>query len=1035
MSQPIDAPARSALANAWRTSWIVLSILLISFSSVACKKKRSRGGAAAAPSVPTCTAPTGLSYQNLQAQYPAGEPITPIVLMISGGCTPTSITIDPPLPTGLMLDPATGDISGTPSAETPATMHTVTVTNGEGSETVTISIVIGPFLPAGLTYPVGTLVLGVGVPITPLTPTLAQGGADGFEIDPPLPSGLVFDPDTGEISGTPDTETPAGDYTITATNPSGSTTVVITLEVLGIPALRGPAEFVDLNANGVADAGDRVRITYDQELSFAGMASDIPFELPVTGDLFGAGATVDLATDPHGVEVTLGTNPSLKSRQSFDPAATTENSASGLSIPAGTMSLTSALTGAVAESGINLDLAPGFVPGASIGAGERIVAGDLTGDGIVDVCLFGGVSPQIYAGDGAGAFTATESISVAGTVADVILLDIDRDGDLDLLFTGSDVTPAAFLNDGTGSFTPGPVVSGAGESTAICSGDFDRDGRPDVAVALATEVRLLFGNDTVSSFPITGASCLGAGDLDRDGATDLVIGVEGAATRIAFGEGDGNFVDAGLTLTESIRDLVIVDVDRNGTLDLMLVTTASTELLLGDGAGGFTAGASLLGADRIRVADLDADAILDVVLARADASALYWGRSGGTFERAATTWAAWSDVAIADINGDGDLDLLATTPGSGSSVLSNSLAGTWGSATWVDTGDQLGAGSTRNSIFGDIDRDGDLDMVCAQVNYASPTGAPNLIFLNDGAGNLSPAGTIGAGNTEDAAFIDLDRDGDLDLITANRVVANDIFLNDGGTFAPTSSQAWGFATSTSLAIGDVNGDGIADVALGNHGPNEIWFGNGTGGLVDSGLRLGGGYTNSIALADLDRDGDLDLIEGNSLGRHNKVWLNQLDTGTFGYLATSQVLGVFEVHGIAIGDVDRDGHLDLVLGRVASAGYGWPNQLWLGNGDGTFDASPQTFVVAGETDPISDLTLEVNLIDYDGDGDLDLLVANLGANLLYENDGTGTFGEGTPLAGGDQPSYDLDVVDIDRDGDADVIISNSDGVANQRLTNQ
>ncbi|NIS75166.1 MAG: VCBS repeat-containing protein, partial [Deltaproteobacteria bacterium] len=76
------------------------------------------------------------------------------------------------------------------------------------------------------------------------------------------------------------------------------------------------------------------------------------------------------------------------------------------------------------------------------------------------------------------------------------------------------------------------------------------------------------------------------------------------------------------------------------------------------------------------------------------------------------------------------------------------------------------------------------------------------------------------------------------------------------------------------ALGDVEGDGDLDIIEGNSGqPNRVWLNDGTGTFADSGQLLGSSDTTSVALGDLDGDGDLDIVEGN-FGQPNRIWLNQ-----------------------------------------------------------------------------------------------------------------------------------------------------------------
>jgi hypothetical protein len=142
----------------------------------------------------------------------AGSAYGPYPPSVSG--TVTGYSVSPALPAGLTLDPTSGVISGTPVAASSGT-YTVTASNGAGTATAALTLVIHG-LPTGLTYtsPVtGT----VGAALTSLVPTFS-GDADGFSVYPPLPAGLMLDPATGIVSGTPTSARLPLAYTVSASS-------------------------------------------------------------------------------------------------------------------------------------------------------------------------------------------------------------------------------------------------------------------------------------------------------------------------------------------------------------------------------------------------------------------------------------------------------------------------------------------------------------------------------------------------------------------------------------------------------------------------------------------------------------------------------------------------------------------------------------------------------------------------------------------------------------------------------------------------
>ena len=161
----------------------------------------------------------------------AGYPATPDVPTLNGTTTAT-FSISPALPGGLVLDPATGTLSGTPTAESTLTTYQVTASNADGSTTASLQIQIGtPSAPA-IAYPAGSMALNVGTAMASATPTLSTlPPAQSFSVLPELPTGLSLDPQTGVLTGTPSAVSPMITYRVTATNAVGSAQTPIVLSV------------------------------------------------------------------------------------------------------------------------------------------------------------------------------------------------------------------------------------------------------------------------------------------------------------------------------------------------------------------------------------------------------------------------------------------------------------------------------------------------------------------------------------------------------------------------------------------------------------------------------------------------------------------------------------------------------------------------------------------------------------------------------------------------------------------------------------
>jgi len=168
-----------------------------------------------------------ISYTPSSNIYTIGVAITSLTPANTGGAA-TSYSIDIALPTGMLFNTTTGVISGTPTVISTITTYTITATNAGGTGNTTETITVNPVAPA-ISYTPSTNIYTVGTTITPLTPANTGGASTDFIIGPSLPAGLSFDNTTGIISGTPTAVSSVTTYTITGTNDGGVSTATITL--------------------------------------------------------------------------------------------------------------------------------------------------------------------------------------------------------------------------------------------------------------------------------------------------------------------------------------------------------------------------------------------------------------------------------------------------------------------------------------------------------------------------------------------------------------------------------------------------------------------------------------------------------------------------------------------------------------------------------------------------------------------------------------------------------------------------------------
>lgn len=624
-----------------------------------------------------------------------------------------------------------------------------------------------------------------------------------------------------------------------------------------------------------------------------------------------------------------------------------------------------------------------------------VATGDFNHDGKLDWVVSNGGSNTLwlYLGKGDGTSQLPTIIPLTGqSPIQVIAADLRKTGVLDLIVAEADTASVGILlGNGDGTFQPEMTLYAPGPVVSVAAADFNNDGKIDIVAGLFGDAvsgpLAFYAGDGTGHFapPVTRppendiggyyTNTIQAIDVNRDGLPDLVVSDYGSnpGAHVYLNEGNGTFKDTGAIF-------------ENGPFVTVLNAAAG---------------------------DMDGDGCPDVVTST-DSGGVYifHGNCDGTFRGFPNVFFfgagdAGAGLALADVNGDGHLDVI-----------------------------------TSGIMF-------DVSV------YGPPTGDAVAVLLGDGQGKLAPGRIYrGEPGMYNLAIGDVNGDGKLDVVTANQDSDSvSVYLNDGkGGFGDPTGGYVGMATDgvtggsindpyTGPLVADVNGDGHPDIVFIEYpdsAPNPyswklaVLLNDGTGHFsapLRSDAMEGTLSIEDLQLQDVRGTGKPDLVVlGSSMDAGVNPYLgfapNHGD-GTFGPLKLVKLPGYPWL--FAAGDFDGDGKLDLILVSMTGQTTGAVNRLTFleGNGDGTFTPGASIdFGAVGISGGQPDSTF---VADFNGDHKLDIIV---GMNDGIITPGSGPFPVFEFFGNGDgtfqQPveillnATNLTMADVNHDGHPDFI---------------
>ena len=537
-----------------------------------------------------------------------------------------------------------------------------------------------------------------------------------------------------------------------------------------------------------------------------------------------------------------------------------------------------------------------------------------------------------------------------------------------------------------------------------------------------------------------GVYALAVADFNGDGKLDIAAATWGQSVfnvAIIFGNGDRTFqAPVSYAAGSEPTQILAADFNNDGHPDLAVVNMDGLQIMINNGNGTFQGPVNYYNVDgylcSLAVGDFNHDGALDLAINDSSGNInVLLGKGDGTFGPAvnyAGAGAGW--VVTGDFNHDGKLDLACSGTGGVSIVLGN------GDGTFQAPFSNPEKNSGYLAV-GDFNGDGKLDVVVSPIatNVAGPSFVD--VFLGNGDGTLQRRTSYRV-DSSPATLVIADFNGDaIPDIAAGDTYASDVSVLIGagnGTFKTAVSYVSASTVTAvykNLAVGDFSGTGRMDIIFSASSGEIGLLADQPGGTFAAAINYQTGTGgDSVAIGDFNGDGFNDIVEGHATPQGtgiNAVVSVSLNNGKGVFkptVSTTVLVSALNSRvGVAPGDFNHDGKLDVAVIYVSSTDQNTYVTILLGNGNGSFTATGASFLVPLAKDQPGDLFAA----DFNNDGKLDLVTGcGIEVCLLLGN-GDGTFGTAAAINTGTTNNYErtghLAVGDMNHDGKMDLLVTN------------